>query len=128
MIFLNKTDLLEIHSRAIREFGGSPGLLNEAALESALVAAVNRAWYENADLAACAAAYAFHLTHAHAFIDGNKRVGAAATEVFLLANGLEIRASDDDLYQLFMGVASSERSRDDVEEWLRGRVFARAQR
>jgi death on curing protein len=120
MTFLTKLELLEIHRRAIDEFGGAQGLLDEGALESALIAAENRAWYENADLVGCAAAYAFHLTAAHAFVDGNKRVAAAATEVFVLVNGAEIDASDDALYELFIGIASGELSREQVEGWLRG--------
>jgi death on curing protein len=122
MMFLTKSDLLEIHHRVIAEFGGSEGILNEGALESALVAAENRAWYENADLVACAAAYAFHLTSAHAFVDGNKRVAAAATETFVLINDAQLDASDDDLYQLFIGIASGIYPRVQVEEWLRSRI------
>jgi death-on-curing protein len=126
MTFLTKLELLEIHRRAIDEFGGSQGLLNERALESALIAAENRAWYENADLVGCAAAYAFHLASAHAFVDGNKRVAAGATEVFVLVNGAEINASDDELYELFIGIASGALSREQVEGWLRGRITGKA--
>jgi death-on-curing protein len=122
MTFLTKLELLKIHRRAMDEFGGSQGLLNEGALESALIAAENRAWYEGADLVGCAAAYAFHLSAAHAFVDGNKRVAAAATEVFVLVNGAEINASDDELYDVFIGIASGELSRDQVEGWLRDRL------
>jgi death-on-curing protein len=125
MLFLTKSDLLEIHRRAIAEFGGSQGILDEGALESALVAAENRAWYENADLVGCAAAYAFHLTSAHAFVDGNKRVAAAATETFVLINEAQINASDDDLYQFFIGIASGTYPRDQVEDWLRSRITAK---
>src|SRR5207237_3478316 len=98
VIFLRKTDILELHGRLLAEHGGAAGLISEGALESALIAAENRRWYEAADLAACAAAYAYHLTQAHAFLDGNKRVGAAAMEVFLLANGAELGAEDDEIY------------------------------
>lgn len=122
MIFLRKTDLLELHRRLLAEHGGSDGILNEGALESALIAAENRRFYEDADLAACAATYAFHLTQAHAFVDGNKRVGAAAMEVFLVANCVEVEADDDELYELIMGIASGERPRPGVEEWLRSRL------
>jgi len=122
MTFLTRLELLEIHRRAIDEFGGSQGLLNEGALELALIAAENRAWYEGANLVGCAAAYAFHLTSAHAFVNRTKRVAAAATEVFVLANGAEINASDDELYDVFIGIASGELSRDQVEGWLRDRL------
>ena len=72
MIFLRKKEVIDIQSRLIEEFGGPQGLRDEGTLESALAAAENRALYENADLAVCAATYAYHLTQAHSFIDWNK--------------------------------------------------------
>ena len=110
-----------MHDRAIREFGGSGGIRDEGALESAIVAAEDRHWYEQADVIACAATYAYHLTMAHAFVDGNKRVAAAAARTFLLVNDVKIEASEDDLYDLFMGIAAGEIGRDDVDSWLRTR-------
>jgi len=53
--FLSKQEVLDIHAKGIAEFGGSPGLRDEGALESALTAAEQRHFYENADLATCAA-------------------------------------------------------------------------
>lgn len=82
MLFLSKPEVLEIHARLIEEFGGSNGLRDEGALESTLTAAENRAHYASADLATYTAVYAFHISQAHAFIDGNKRVAAAVAEIF----------------------------------------------
>ena len=122
MIFLTKAEVLEIHRQSLERFGGSPGLRDEGAFESALVAVENRVAYEHADLWACAATYAYHLMMAHAFVDGNERVGAAAMRVFLLVNDVSIRATQDDLYDLFMSIAAGEMRRDAVEEWLRARA------
>jgi len=124
MILLTKTEVLAIHRRSLEEFGGSDGIRDEGAFESALVAVENRILYENADVLACAATYAYHLTMAHAFVDGNKRVGAATMRVFLLVNEVEVNASEDELYDLFIGIASGEIRRDAVEEWLKERVSA----
>ena len=77
MKFPDKLDVLTVHAILIAETGGSSGLRDEGALESALAAVENRHHDEAADAAMCAAAYAFHLTQAHAFVDGNKRVAAA---------------------------------------------------
>jgi len=52
-----------------------------------------------------AAAYLFHLTQNHAFIDGNKRVGANAAIAFLYMNGLEPTFGEDALVDLVLGVA-----------------------
>src|SRR5882762_1286922 len=108
--------------RLIEQFGGSHGLRDEGALESGLAAAESRAFYENADVATCAATYAYHLTQAHAFADGNKRVGAAVAEVFLMMNGASLAASNDEIIALFLRIAASEISRDDVEQWYLARV------
>lgn len=82
MRFPDKLDALTVHTRLVSETGGTGGLRDEGLLESALAAAENRHHYENADVVACAAAYAYHLTQSHAFVDGNKRVAAAVTETF----------------------------------------------
>lgn len=119
LIFLSKDEVIELHARAIDDFGGSHGLRDEGALESALVAAENRHFYAAADTVGCAAAYAYHLTQAHAFIDGNKRVAAVVTEIFLEVNGVGLEATEDQLYELYMGVADGSLSRDEVEERLR---------
>ncbi len=120
MRFPDKLDVLTIHARLIEETGGSGGLRDQGSLESALAAAENRYNYEKADLITCAATYAFHLTQAHAFVDGNKRIAAAITETFLENNGSELTMSDDELAQLFLNIAAGDLTRDDVEKELRG--------
>lgn len=111
--------MLRIQRRLIDEFGGSHGLLNEGSLDSALLAAANRRHYENADLAVCAATYAYHLTMAHAFVDGNKRIGAATSEVFLMLNGANLSARNDQLVDQFLRIAAGKASRNEVEVWFR---------
>lgn len=118
-LFLRKQEVLGIHAQAIAAFGGSPGLRDEGALESALTAVENRAYYENADLTTCAATYAYHLAQAHAFVDGNKRIAAAAAEIFLEINGAHLVATNDQIVALFLAVASGRMSRDEVVELFR---------
>jgi prophage maintenance system killer protein len=55
-------------------------------------------------------------------VDGNKRVAAAATEAFIVANGGSLAATDDELFDLFISIAASRMSRDEVEAWFRGHV------
>lgn len=122
MKFPDKLDVLTAHARLIAETGGSVGLRDEGLLESALAAAENRHGYEDADLATCAATYAFHLTQAHAFIDGNKRVAAAVTETFFESNGSQLAMTDDEIVRLFLNIAAGRLSRDEVERCLRGKI------
>jgi len=120
MLFPRKDEVFEIHRRLLEQFGGLPGVRDEGLLDSALLAAANRQHYEAADLATLAATYAFHLTRNHPFVDGNKRVGAAVAEVFLRFNGARLNASNDEIVELFLNIASGTVSREEVEQ-----LFAR---
>lgn len=122
MKFPDKLDVLTAHARLIEETGGSPGIRDEGLLESAIAAAENRNQYEGADLAACAASYAYHLTQAHAFLDGNKRIAAAITEAFLESNGTQLVMTDKEIVRLFLDIAAGVLSREEIEQFLRPRI------
>ena len=122
LLFLRLHEVLAIHARGIEEFGGTHGVRDAGALEAALMAAENRAYYEQATLTTCAATYAYHLTQAHAFLDGNKRVAAAVSEIFLELNGAELQATNDELVDFFLAIASGEVDRQKVEQWFLQRV------
>ena len=122
MRFPDKLDVLAVHARLITETGGSTGIIDEGLLESALAAAENRFNYENADFVTCAATYAYHLTQAHSFVDGNKRVAAAITETFLVSNDYELLMDDDEVVKLFLDIAAGILTRDDVELSLRRKI------
>jgi death-on-curing protein len=115
VIFLLLEEVLEIHARAIEEFGGFHGLLDEGRLMAALMAPQNRYYYENVGLVGCAAAYAFHITQAHAFLDGNKRTGAAATAAFIYSNDATWDPTKEQLVDVFLKIASGELPREQVE-------------
>ena len=122
MKFPDKLDVITVHARLIAETGGTGGIRDEGLLESALAAAENRHHYEEADVVRCAATYAYHLTQAHAFIDGNKRIAAAITEAFLDTNGFELTMTNEEIVQLFLQIASSAVRRVQIEQTLRERV------
>jgi death-on-curing protein len=118
MIFLRKAKVIEYHARLIERFGGLHGLRDEGALESALAAAPNRHHYEDAEIVKCAATYAYHLSEAHAFIDGNKRIAAAIMELLLNINQAVLQASDDEIENLILGIAAGRITRDEAERTL----------
>lgn len=103
LLFLRKQEVLQIHARLIALFGGADGINDVGALDWALVAAENRGHYEQADVATCAATYAYHLTQAHAFQDGNKRIEAAAAEIFLGINGARLSATNEEISSTLSG-------------------------
>jgi death-on-curing protein len=66
-----------------------------------------------------AAALGFSLIQGHPFIDGNKRVGHAAMEVFLVLNGLELRATVDDQEAIVLALAAGNMTREVFADWIR---------
>jgi death-on-curing protein len=123
MKFPDKLDVLTVHARLIAETGGIRGIRDEGCLlESALAAAENRHHYQGADVVSCAAAFAYHLTQAHAFIDGNKRVAAAVSETFLETNGVRLQMTNEEIVELFLKIAASALTREQVEQVLRAKV------
>ena len=95
-------EVITVHDAQIHEFGGSMGLRDMGALESAILRP-QMGYYE--DLIEEAAAMLESLAMNHPFVDGNKRTAFAATEIFLRLNGSFIdcdsRAAYDHFMQLF---------------------------
>lgn len=122
MIFLTTEQVKLIQSANVDRFGGAHGMRDEGAFESAVMAAQNRYDYEDADVIACAATYGFHLCQAHAFVDGNKRVAAASMLICLELNDVKHELSQEDVINIFLKIASSEMTRDELETFLRAHI------
>lgn len=73
-------------------------------------------------LAEKAGALGFALIQGHPFIDGNKRIGHAAMEVFLVLNGFELLESVDEQEATILAVASGALTRDLLIQWLNARL------
>ena len=120
MYYISMDEALVLHRRIIETSGGSMGLLNRGGLESAVEQP--RMTFGGQDLYPTvvekAAALCFSLIQNHPFIDGNKRVGHAAMEAFLILNGYDIDAAIDIQEQVILGVASGDFSRDQLVRWL----------
>ena len=115
----------EIHQAAIRNFGGSDGIRENALLESAVAAPQatfgGKAIY--ASLTEIAAAYLYYLCRNHPFIDGNKRTALGACLVFLRLNGVETKPDGPEWEELVLDVAASRIDRDETTKRL-GQVLA----
>ena len=122
--FLTLDEVLAIHAHQIDRYGGSPGIRDSGLLESALAMPEAAFAGERLHPTLCeqAAADLFHLVKNHPFVDGNKRIGLAACLVFLELNEVHVTATDDDLVDLVLGVATGLRSKADVAVFLRSRV------
>lgn len=126
MRYLALSEVLELHRRVIAHSRGALGALDLGALESAL--AQPRMTFEGRDLypslADKAAALGYSLIQNHPFLDGNKRTGHAAMEVFLLLNGSEIQSSVDEQERVVLQVASGDMDREAFTAWVADHVVA----
>jgi death-on-curing protein len=105
--YLSLAEVLELHRSVLEGWAGASGIRDLGALESAL--AQPRQSFSGQDLypdlPAKAAALCFSLVLNHPFVDGNKRIGHAAMETFLMVNGHELHASLDEQERVMLDLA-----------------------
>jgi len=120
-IFLSLGEVLEIHRDQIERYGGRPGLRDLGLLQSALAmpAAMFSGQYLHNDLYEMAAAYLFHITQNHPFVDGNKRTGVVAAIVFLSLNSIEFDADEQELEKIVLQVAQGKAGKDVLAAFFR---------
>lgn len=120
MRYLSIIEVLEIHDQIISTSGGSRGIRDIKALESAM--SQPRVTFNQKDLypdiVTKASSLCFALVMNHPFVDGNKRVGHAAMEAFLILNGYEIDADVDEQERVMLALAGGKLSREDFTKWL----------
>jgi death-on-curing protein len=121
MRFLDMEDILQIHQNQLEHFGGSPGIRDFGAIESAL--AMPQAGmggdYFHRDIFEMAAAYLFHLAQNHGFVDGNKRVAFYAALVFLAWNDVVVDAEDPKMIKLVLETASGKKDKAAIADFFR---------
>lgn len=120
MRYLTISEVFELHALIISSSGGSRGIRNLNALESALNQPHQTFDQKDLypDIVAKAAVLCFSLVMNHPFVDGNKRIGHAAMETFLILNGYEIMASVDEQERVMLELAAGKMSRKNFSEWL----------
>lgn len=123
--FLSLEQVYALHNKALRTAGGTPGVRDAGAVESAV--AQPQMTFGGEDfyptLSDKAAAIGFSLIKNHAFFDGNKRVGHSAMETFLLINGCEIDCDVDEQERIIKSVAAGTTERDEFTEWVRAHTL-----
>ena len=104
--FLSLKQVMVLHRRSLAEHGGVDGLRDPGAVESALASAKNTWLYAGGDTFDIAAAYAFHIAEAQAFLDGNKRTAITSAVAFLTANHCIDRGDDRVLYDAMIAISA----------------------
>jgi death-on-curing protein len=115
--FLSRDEVLAIHSTLLERFGGPVGVRDYGLLESALYRPQTGHY---ADLAEMAAALFESLIMNHPFVDGNKRVGFFATDVFLRLNGYKLQVDAYEAHRFLIGLLENNRCDfDNLLPWIR---------
>jgi len=97
-----------LHAEQLRLHGGASGVRDMGMLESALYRPLQKEAYGDPDISDLAAAYLFGIVKNHPFVDGNKRTGLAAADLFLYFNGFSLEADPEDLIQFVTMVAAGD--------------------
>src|SRR5262245_63945939 len=116
--------VLTLYQILIERFGGEPGLHDRGLIESAVAQPLMT--FGGQDLYPTvvdkAVALGFSLIRNHGFKDGNKRIGFAVMDVFLLAHGQKVLAPVDEMESVGLAVAGGLMSRSQMLDWVRQHV------
>jgi death-on-curing protein len=120
--WVSEKTVLAIHDEQLAEHGGMPGVREMALVQSALHKPHNLAACGVPDIADLTAAYAYGISRNHGFLDGNKRTAFVVAYVFLLDQGYELMASDQEALATMLAVAPGEMSEMELAVWFRGYI------
>ena len=127
MRYVTLNEVLTIHRQILEQAGGAEGIRDLGSLQSAL--AQPQMTFGGEELYPTvidkAAALGFSIVMNHPFVDGNKRTGHAAMEIFLVMNGMEIIAAVDEQEAIILSVADGSLDREAFTQWLDSRVKVR---
>src|SRR5437899_3805773 len=118
-VWVTYEQVIAIHSRQLRRFGGAPGLRDDGLLRSAIERPADKWTYEQVELPELAAAYAFGLAKNHAFVDGNKRIAFMTMMTFLRKNGVAFEPDPAQSTTIILSLAASEVSEESLTRWIR---------
>jgi death on curing protein len=124
MRYIQLDEILKLHNAIIEQSGGAKGIRDIGGLESALTQPQMEMFGEELypSIASKAAIMGFSMILNHPFIDGNKRIGHAAMETFLMLNGYEITASDDEQEAVILSVAAGTMTKEAFAAWLQSKI------
>ena len=120
MMLLTVEEILALQEKVISQTGGSFGLRDRGLLESAVYSADSSFGDVEVypSLEEKAARLAFAITGNHAFVDGNKRIGAHAMLVFLELNGIELNHTSEELSEIILKLAAGDADLQSLLSWI----------
>ena len=120
MIWISAEDVILIHSRVIEGSGGLDGLRDRDGLEAAVSAQMQT--FDGKELYPTdlekIARLGFGLASNHAFVDGNKRIGAMMTQLLLKWNGYDLTLRSGELAEMFIAIADGTAKEKNLLDWI----------
>lgn len=117
---LTKEQILLLHSQLIEQTGGTPGVrdvnLLESAIENPFQSFGGEELYPTVQAKGTRLGYG--LIKNHCMLDGNKRIGIHAMLVFFKLNGIEMRYTQRELYEMVLAVADGTMEYESMLEWV----------
>ena len=118
-------EVIKLHELLIDDFGGTKGLRDKNALESAIHRPF--ATFELQDLYPTpkekAAAIIESIIINHPFIDGNKRIGYVLMRLILLENDFDIHATIPEKYDFVIGISEGKTKFINIDAWLEKHII-----
>lgn len=125
MIWITADDVIAIHARVIEKSGGLDGLRDRNILESAVSAPLQSFGGKElfpTDLEKIAS-IGFGLAANHAFLDGNKRIGAMVVQLLLKWNGYVLQLRQGELADMFIAIADGSAQEQDLLHWIKQHLY-----
>ena len=124
MIWITADDVIALHSRVIQTSGGIDGLRDRAGLAAALAAPVRAGGGRDLfpSRRETCARLGYGLAANHAFIDGNKRIGAMMTQLLLKWNGFQLELQTGELSEMFIAIADGRADEAALLLWLQKHI------
>lgn len=121
MIWISAEDVVKLHSQVIQTTGGLDGIRDHSVLESALCAPLQTFGGQELFPSEIAkiARLGYGLASNHAFVDGNKRIGALMTQLILKWNGYWLELEAGELADMFISIADNTADEAGLLEWIR---------
>ena len=120
MLWISAEEVILIHNRVIQGSSGLDGLRDSAGLEAAIAAPMQT--FDGQELYPSdiekIARLGFGLASNHAFVDGNKRIGAMMTQLLLKWNGYDLALRSGELAEMFIAIANGAAKEKDLLDWL----------
>lgn len=124
MIWITTDDIILIHSHIIKGSGGLDGLRDRAGLEAAIAAPMQS--FGGQDLFPSEiekiARLGFGLAANHAFVDGNKRIGAMMVQLLLKWNGYNLQLKTGELAGMFIAIAEGSADETALLNWIKAHL------